>query len=74
MDGLSMKVVKPAGQAICTPLSHVLDLSIDQSIFLEKLKCSHKVPVFKGTVSPDYKYLEVISIKSPFLEHITPDI
>jgi hypothetical protein len=29
---------------------------------------------FKGTVSPDYKWLEVISVKSPLLGHVTPDI
>jgi hypothetical protein len=29
---------------------------------------------FKGTVSPDDTCLEVISIKSPLLEHVTPDI
>ncbi len=28
----------------------------------------------KGTVSPDYKCLEVISIKGPLLGHVTPDI
>jgi hypothetical protein len=28
----------------------------------------------KGTVSPDYKCLEVISIKSPLLGHVTPEI
>jgi hypothetical protein len=28
----------------------------------------------KGTVSPDYKCLEVISIKSPFLGHVTTGI
>jgi hypothetical protein len=28
----------------------------------------------KGTVSPDYKCLKVISIKSPLLGHVTPDI
>jgi hypothetical protein len=28
----------------------------------------------KGTVSPDYKCLEVISIKSPLLGLVTPDI
>jgi hypothetical protein len=28
----------------------------------------------KGTVSPDYKCLEVISIKSPLLGHVTPDL
>ena len=30
--------------------------------------------MLKGTVSPDYKCLEVISIKSPLLGHVTPDI
>jgi hypothetical protein len=29
---------------------------------------------FKGTVSPDYKCLEVIAIKSPLLGHVTPEI
>jgi hypothetical protein len=28
----------------------------------------------KGTVSPDYKGLEVTSIKTPLLGHVTPDI
>ncbi len=28
----------------------------------------------KGTVSPDYKCLEVVSVKSPWLGHVTPDI
>jgi hypothetical protein len=30
--------------------------------------------MFKVTVSPDFKCLEVISIKSPQLRHVTPDI
>ncbi len=30
--------------------------------------------LLKGTVSPDYKCLEVISIESPLLGHVTPDI
>jgi hypothetical protein len=30
--------------------------------------------IIKGTVSPDYKCLEVISIKSPLLGDVTPDI
>jgi hypothetical protein len=30
--------------------------------------------IVKGTVSPDCKCLEVISIKSPLLGHVTPDI
>jgi hypothetical protein len=29
---------------------------------------------FKGTVSPDYKCMEVISIKSSLLGHVAPDI
>jgi hypothetical protein len=28
----------------------------------------------KGTVSPDYKCVEVISIKSYWLDHVTPDM
>jgi hypothetical protein len=30
--------------------------------------------IVKGTVSPDYKCVEVISIKSNWLGHVTPDI
>ncbi len=30
--------------------------------------------IFKETFSPDYNCLEVISVKSPLLGHITPDI
>jgi hypothetical protein len=28
----------------------------------------------KGTLSPDYRWLEVISVKSPLLGHVTSDI
>ncbi len=34
----------------------------------------HGMNDLKGTVSPDYKCLEVISITSPLLGHVTPDI
>jgi hypothetical protein len=30
--------------------------------------------ILNGTVSPDYKCLEVISVKSPLLGHVIPDI
>ncbi len=36
--------------------------------------CRCTISNIKGTVSPDYKGLEVISIKSPLLGHVTPDI
>jgi hypothetical protein len=29
---------------------------------------------FKGTVSPVYNYLKVIAFKSPWYEHMAPDI
>ncbi len=41
------------------------------------IKCEDQMkdlPCLKGTVSPDYKCLEVISIKSPLLGDVTPDI
>jgi hypothetical protein len=42
----------------------------------EELQTALPRPVlaFKGTVSPDYKCFEVISIKSPWFGHVTPDI
>ncbi len=30
--------------------------------------------IFKGTVTPDYKRLKMVSIKSPWLLHVNPDI
>ncbi len=39
-----------------------------------KARKSAKILHFKGTVSPDYKCLKVISFKSPLLGHVTPDI
>jgi hypothetical protein len=36
--------------------------------------CIGEYTVLKGTVSPDYKCLDIISIKSPWLGHVTPDI
>ncbi len=35
---------------------------------------NYHTKLLKGTVSPDYKCLEVISIKRPLLGHVTPDI
>jgi hypothetical protein len=48
-----------------------------QIFALTTFKCGGKnmsLIYIKGTVSPDYKCLEVISIESPLLGHITPDI
>jgi hypothetical protein len=38
------------------------------------LHCLGKKYTFKVTVSPNYKWLEVISVKSPLLGHVTLDI
>ncbi len=46
----------------------------DVGTFLLGLLINLSFLSFKGTVSPDYKCLEVISIKSPLLGHVTPDI
>ncbi len=46
-------------------------LNICDRISEERL---YGVQRIKGTVSPDYKCLEVISVKSPLLGHVTPDI
>jgi hypothetical protein len=37
-------------------------------------RCAIITFLIKGTVSPEYKCLEVISIKSPLLGYVTPDI
>jgi hypothetical protein len=38
------------------------------------LQCVNEAYLFERTVSHDEKSLEVISVKSPWLGHVTPDI
>ncbi len=45
----------------------------DKICAVEKLSIYDQKIAFKGTVSPYYQCLEVISIKSPLLGHVTPD-
>jgi hypothetical protein len=52
----------------------MLKVSILVYIMLHGGGSTGYLKLFKGTVSPDYKCLEVILIKSPLLGHVTPDI
>jgi hypothetical protein len=48
LDGLSIKFIKFIAHDICGPLAHIFNLSLTQGIFLEKLKTSRIVPIYKS--------------------------
>jgi hypothetical protein len=48
LDGLSLNFIKFMAPVICTPLSHIFNLSLAQGVFPERLKTSRIVPIFKS--------------------------
>ena len=43
LDGISLKIIKFVAYEISRPLAHIFNLSLDEGIFPEKLKCSRTV-------------------------------
>ena len=48
VDGISLKLIKYVSECICTPLSHIFNLSINTGTFPSALKLSRIVPLHKG--------------------------
>ena len=46
-DGISPKIIKFAQSVITNPIKVLINKSIDQSVFPEKLKAAHVSPLFK---------------------------
>ena len=69
--GLSTKMLKFISYEICTPLSHIFAMSLEQGIFPEMLKTSRTVPIFK-TGDPcnvdNYRPISLVNTISKVIE------
>jgi hypothetical protein len=73
IDGLSIKLIKHIAISICTPLSHIFNLSITTGTFPSKLKCSRTVPIFKSgdpESCDNYRPISLLSSISKILEKL----
>jgi hypothetical protein len=71
LEGISMQLLKAISHTICTPLSHIFNLSIQTGIFPEKLKKSRTVPIFKSgdpELCDNYRPISLLSSLSKVLE------
>jgi hypothetical protein len=48
VDDIRTKLPKQITSAICIPMCHIFNLSINSGIFPEKVKSSHTAPIFKS--------------------------
>jgi hypothetical protein len=73
LDGISTHLLKSVSLAICTPLSHIFNLSINQGTFPTKLKKSRTVPIFKSgnpEICDNYRPISLLSSFSKILEKL----
>ncbi len=69
LDGISTYLLKSVSLGICTPLSHIFNLSINQGIFPTKLKKSRTVSIFK---SGNPKYCNATTTDQSLCSHPFP--
>ena len=70
-DGISPKIIKFAQPVITNPIKVLINKSIDQSVFPEKLKAAQVFPLFKKNNSLDksnYRPISVLPTISKFYE------
>jgi len=73
LDGVSLKLLKSVRVEVSTPLSHIFNLSLENGVFPDKLKCTRTVPVFKqGSKSScdNYRPISLVKTFSKILEKI----
>ncbi len=73
LDGISTHLFKTVSLAICTPLSHIFNLSINYGIFPSKLKRSRTVPIFNSgnpETCDNYRPISLLSSLSKILEKL----
>jgi hypothetical protein len=71
LDGISKKLLKYVAIVISIPLSHILNLSINSGIFLNNLRTSKTVPIFKSgnhSLWENYKPISLLLSLSKVLE------
>lgn len=72
-DLLSTGILKQVAQVIAHPIAHIANLSLEQGIFPERLKCSIVKPLYKKGATTDlnnYRPVTLIPILSKVLEKI----
>ena len=70
-DGISPKIIKFAQPVITNPIKVLINKSIDQSVFPEKLKAAQVFPLFKKNNILDksnYRPISVLPTISKFYE------
>lgn len=73
VDGINMKVIKKLSNYIVDPLVHIINLSIEKSIWPDVLKCADVKPIFKANnrhVISNYRPISLISNFSKIFEKV----
>jgi retron-type reverse transcriptase len=71
INGMSTKMIKDVKFEIATPLVHIFNLSLNDGVFPENLKCSRTVPIFKAgspLLCDNYRPISLLSVISKVLE------
>ena len=72
-DNISSKLVKQTAAAIVTPLTHIMNLSIQQGIVPNKMKTAKVLPIFKSgetDVIKNYRPISLLPSFSKILEKL----
>ena len=66
LDGIKMSLVKKIILAIATPLTHIINLSLETGIFPDHMKYAKVIPVHKSGVTNEFNNYRPISILTQF--------